>query len=256
MIDFKECVKFVKDKLLNYVKEHTNIFVDFVDEEYNSCLEEFIEYSTPEELEEVYKNILNKYGDMFIEQFDKENNVNTDDYYWDILNELNSNDMLKKVHDLFLEFANKHIDDPKFNKYLTNSQLKELNDEIGDKITNYTNRDYDNREKCFIDINGEIIVSDEGETHATLVNKYLDSVGKETFENDYYRPAQEELENMVDKFGFGEIDNDIFFVEDDTFYGNMSAKEIIDDIMKSGIDYEKIYTIKNNKLTRVANNLM
>ena len=241
-----ECIDYVEGMIQEYIDEKLeDILIDLLDEKYDSNLIEFIGSANKDHVDDKYEEILKENGYGYIIDFCNDKDIDSDeidDIVFNMLIEYKE-DFVEKLYDDLLKFADEHIDDPKINMYFTSYQLKELDDKVGDRITNYTDRDYDTRDKCFIDINGKIFISDEGETHATLVNKYLESIEKEIRKNDFYRPTNSEMEEFAGKFGFGEVDEGIFFVEESDSYGNMSAKEIVDDLLKAGIDYEKIYTM-------------
>ena len=254
-----ECIGYVEEKILDYINDNLlDILIELLDDKYDSNLMDFIEGANKEDVENKYKEILNEDGSGYIIDFCYDKGIDYEeiiDIVFDILNE-NVEIISEEIYDKLLKVADEHIDDPLVNMYFTSYQLKELDDKVGDRITNYTSRDYNERDKCFIDIDGQIFVSEEGQTHAQLVNSYLESIEKDTRKETFYRPDNEDMEELAKKFGFGEVDEGIFFVEESDSYGNMSAKEIVDDLLKSGIDYEKIYTVDNGIITRVANNLM
>lgn len=250
-----ECIGYVEENILDYINDNLlDILIELLDDKYDSNLMDFIEGANKEDVENKYKEILNEDGSGYIIDFCYDKGIDYEeiiDNVFDILNE-NVEIISEEIYDKLLKVADEHIDDPLVNMYFTSYQLKELDDKVGDRITNYTSRDYNERDKCFIDIDGQIFVSEGGQTHAQLVNSYLESIKKDTRKETFYRPDNEDMEELAKKFGFGEIDEGIFFVEESDSYGNMSAKEIVDDLLKSGIDYEKIYTVDEGILTRVA----
>ena len=253
-----ECIGYVEENILDYINDNLlDILIELLDDKYDSNLMDFIEGANKEDVENKYKEILNEDGSGYIIDFCYDKGIDYEeiiDNVFDILNE-NVEIISEEIYDKLLKVADEHIDDPLVNMYFTSYQLKELDDKVGDRITNYTSRDYNERDKCFIDIDGQIFVSEGGQTHAQLVNSYLESIKKDTRKETFYRPDNEDMEELAKKFGFGEIDEGIFFVEESDSYGNMSAKEIVDDLLKSGVDYEKIYTVDEGILTRVANRL-
>ena len=190
-----ECIEYVEGMIQEYIDEKLEeILIELLDEKYDSNLIEFIKSANKDHVDDKYEEILKEDGYGYIIDFCNDKNIDSDeidDIVFNMLIEYKE-DFVEKLYDDLLKFADENIDDPKINMYFTSYQLKELDDKVGDRITNYIDRDYDNREKCFIDIDGTILVSEEKETHAQLVNKYLENLEKETRKETFYRPDNED----------------------------------------------------------------
>ena len=141
-----------------------------------------------------------------------------------------------------------HLDIDPFN-------IKIVKDSVGD-TNQLTNRiDYDSRTAAFVDIDGHILVSDEGESHAQLVNKYLDSIGSKELDDDWFRPDVEEIEEK--SYGkrtvaFGHICQCDVWVIEEIACTNISVDEVVSDIKESGNEYSKIYSYYDDEITRLA----
>lgn len=239
----EECKNYIENEVFNYIKENIDYFL-IQELNYWKSADELLENTSMKDGKHIYKQVLKeKENDLFIE-FCNENNLNAEESNPANLWNLIYNDIEnygEKVINYMKDYLEKHIDDPNVNKYLTGEQLNELNDEIGNEIDNYRRFDYNDRDKAFIDIDGKIFVSGREETHATLVNEYLRSIGEESFDEDFSRPDNKDMSAIAEQFGFGMIEDNIWIVDNDEYFGNMSAEQIVDDIQNSEFVPDKIY---------------
>ena len=140
---------------------------------------------------------------------------------------------------------------------LDTEDIVNLNDTIGDSTT-IKHLDFDTREAALIDIDGTVLIGGDGQSHAEVLQTYLDDISFETGEelelsNKWSRPKLREVENLLNNqyCAFGHILDNNIFIETYTLE-DVSINEIISDINNAGIDYNKIYEYENNEITRIA----
>ena len=249
----EKCLQYMKEKLQEYivnnVDEKTLKYISFR----KGNIDEFLQKMDIQLVKLVYKELLKECSKSIFSDFCNENNVDNDrSLYIKIIEILEADDsFLDFITDRMIQFAEDNRLNPEVNKYLTGEQLSQIEDEIGNKIKSYKNRDVADRDKCFIDIDGTILTGNE--THAVLVSEYMKSIGKDELDEKFLRPEQYEMKEIADSFGFGSIEENIWFVEDDEFYGNMDAERIVEDIKNSGYKFDKIYIMDdNNYMFRAA----
>ena len=249
---------YIEEKIQEYIKENIGeITANFIEEEYNSNVNLFIRNAVASDMEKIYKDIVNKVADDYWYDYIYDIDIEDDEaelIHYEVFDtlELNaefySNDLCLAMK----KYAKENKNNPALNKKMTARELAKLDDEIGDEFENLVRRDYDNRDAAFIDIDGEILVSDKGETHAELVNKYLESLDKEKLNNTFNRPRDYVMSEFAKIFGFGMIQDDVWFIDDNVYFGNMNSDEIVEDIKKSEYKPKKIYISDNGYLTRAA----
>ena len=132
------------------------------------------------------------------------------------------------------------------------NKIDDIKDEIGESSKILKRPDYDNRDFAFVDIDGEVLISNEGQTHGQLIQEWLDTFDKE-LENGWYRPKDTEIKELTDaKYtAFGHVINDCIIIEDATL-NDVSIEQVISDIKENNIDYNKIYDLFGREITRVA----
>ena len=134
-------------------------------------------------------------------------------------------------------------------------EVSDIDDSIGDIYELNEKLDYDTRESAFVDIDGTILISDKGKSHAQLIQDYIDKTLNEDIklEKEWYRPSEEEVQEILkNKYtAFGHVFDDNIFIET-LWLENTSIDEIINDINNAGVDYNKIYEYANEEITRVA----
>jgi len=254
----EKCLYYIEEKIQEYIKENIGeITVNFIEEKYNNNVNYFIKNAIAKDMEEVYKDIINKVANDYWYDYIYDIDIEDDEVeqlHYEVFDtlELNaefySNDLCLAMK----EYAKKNQNNPALNKKMTARELAELDDEVGDEFENFVRRDYDNRDAAFIDIDGEILVSEEGETHAQLVNKYLESIDKEKLDNTFNRPRDSVMSEFAENFGFGMIQDGVWFIDDNIYFGNMNSSEIVEDIKKSEYKPKKIYISDDGYLTRAA----
>ena len=251
----EECKNYIENEVFDYIKENINYFL-MQELNYWKSADELLKNTSIKDGKHIYKRVLKeKENDLFIE-FCNENNLNAKENNPANLWNLIYNDIEnygEKVINYMKRYLEEHIDNPNVNECLTGEQLNELNDKIGDEIDNYRRFDYNDRDKAFIDIDGKILVSGCEKTHVMLINKYLRSISKESFDDDFSRPNNNDMSNIADSFGFGIIENNIWIIDNDEYFGNMSAEQIVNDIQNSEFVPDKIYILTSEStLLRVA----
>ena len=198
-------------------------------------------------------DLLNKYkaklGDNYSKQ-DFENDINNyvaDNLYDDIV-ALVSEDIAR-----FLEEREKEHNSFYYENSVVANELCYIDDSIGEETEIIGYIDFDNRIAAFVDLDGEILVSDDGMTHAQLINKYLEEYDKE-LDDDWYRPDVKEISEKSGhvNVAFGHIVNDNVWVIDDSTLTDMSVEDVVSDIKASGKKYTKIYSYDRSNVTRVA----
>ena len=158
-----------------------------------------------------------------------------DDFIQKVMNRAKNKNLSINIEDIY-NFPDKYPNSPLFVKCIDCLEAENFDDSIGDTTKLIDIIDFDSRDKSFVDINNEIYISDVGEKHADLINKILGT-------NFRTRPQNSDLNDI--KIGFGHIIGDTYFIEDDTYFTNMTAEEVMNDIK----DYKKIYQYDRNDLT-------
>ena len=198
-------------------------------------------------------DLLNKYkaklGDDYTER-EFENDVAdyvADNLYDDIVT-LVSEDIAR-----FLEEREKEHNSFYCENSAVANELCYIDDSIGEETELRDTIDFDNRDAAFIDLDGEILVSDDGMSHAQLVNKYLEEYDEE-LDDDWYRPDVKEISEKSGhvNVAFGHIVNDNVWVIEDSTLTDMSVEDVVSDIKASGKKYTKIYSYDGSNVTRVA----
>lgn len=249
------CLEYINKEFQKYIEENIEeILSKQLDDVYNGDVNNFLKLSDETDGFGAYIDFKNdKLFDIF-SNYCRNNNVdNEETLYEEVLSSMKENSKYY-ASELYKEmkiFAKEYASNPELNKYMTGEQLSKLDDKIGDEIFSLKSRDWHSRDNCFIDIDGTVLIGDG--THAELINEYLESINKSTFSDEMSRPENIEMEDIAKKFSFGEIESNVWFVEDSDYYGNIPVEETINDIKKSGYKPEKIYIINDKEnLTRAA----
>ena len=273
-LDFDEKINSFDDYLKMYNENYISDFLlnkyvelasskDAIDRYIEDCEEpeervDVLENLNENEILDIDSNIiaddlLNKYKAKFSDNYSKqdfENDVN--DY---ILEKLGYD-----IVELVTENISKFLDNEehKHNSYyfensVVANELCNIDDSIGEETEIIGYIDFDNRIAAFVDLDGEILVSDDGMTHAQLINKYLEEYDKE-LDDDWYRPDAKEVSEKSGHINvaFGHIVNDNVWVIDDSTLTDISVEDVVSDIKKSGEKYSKIYSYDTSNVTRVA----
>jgi hypothetical protein len=272
-LDFDEKIDSFDDYLKMY---NEKLIADFLLKEYvklassDKAIESYIEgCGGPEERVDALENVdgfeifeinddgiitklLNKYKTKFGDDYSREefkddvSNYIVENLYDDIENDVMDNitkflDNKKEEHDTFY-----------YKNSVVSNELCYIDDSIGEETEVRDHIDFDNRDAAFVDLDGEILVSDNGMSHAQLINKYLEEYDKK-LNDDWYRPDVEEIEKKsgAERVAFGHIIGDVWIIEDTTLM-NMSVEDVINDIKASGKEYTKIYAFDRSDALRVA----
>jgi hypothetical protein len=204
---------------------------------------------------EIPNDLLNKYKAKLGDGYSKINFINdvsayvTDNLYDDIVA------LVSEYITRFLEKKDEEHDTFYYKDLADVNSLCDIDDNIGEDTEIEGGVDYDNRDAAFVDIDGRILVSDEGESHAQLVNEYLDSIDCEELNDGWFRPDVEEIEEKSDgerAVAFGHIVNDNVWIIEDGTLTNISVEDVISDIKASGKEYTKIYSYDMSDVTRIA----
>ena len=121
------------------------------------------------------------------------------------------------------------------------SELFNLKDEIKQQ-TYIIRTDVNNRDKAFVDIDHHILVSETGENHSQLFNRYTQEKKGVRLYNGKRRPKVKDIQAKTDIkcWAYGHISNKVYLI--DGVY-NMTDDEVINDLKKFGI-LEKIYSFQ------------
>jgi hypothetical protein len=178
--------------------------------------------------------------DLFNEVYSDKILINLMDFVYDFL-DYREFDIVELLIDMNL------ID----SKIIEPQKISDLDDSIGDVTILSDRLDYDTRDSAFVDIDGKILIGNKGNSHAQIIQDYLDEFGNK-LENEWERPFMDEMDNFSDKYyAFGHILDNNIFIETYTL-DNTSINTIISDIKNSEIDYDKIYEYARDEITRVA----
>ena len=132
-------------------------------------------------------------------------------------------------------------------------RIDDIKDEVGEssKITNRV--DFHNRDSAFVDIDGEVLISNEGQSHAQLIQEWLNTFGDKKLEKEFFRPDENEIKELTNaKYSvFGHVVNDCIIIEEG-YLDNVSIEQVISDIKENDISYDKIYSLFGREITRVA----
>lgn len=260
--EFERCVRVL-------MREQQNTFL--VDYFINTLPKDVfinLRYSSPSE---ILKTSVNEY-DGIINFIEKNKNkicnrlvyaldIKFDGTNEDLFNKVYSdkiiNDLMDFVYD-FLDYREFDIVELLINMNLIDSKIIEtqkisdLDDSIGDVTILSDRLDYDTRDYAFVDIDGTVLISDKGNSHAQIIQKYLDEQSGEKLEDEWRRPLMKEMDNFSNQYyAFGHILDDNIFIETYTLDGT-SIDKIISDLESSGINYNKIYEYGSDEILRVA----
>ena len=226
------------------------------------------ESSSEEEIIETFINehIHDIFEEVYIQLGIKPENIK---FIYDVNNELFDNFDYETVINSLIESMKKFLNEKNNDIYeylkkirlidvrLDTEDIVNLNDTIGDSTT-IKHLDFDTRDAALVDIDGTVLIGGDGQSHAEVLQTYLDNISFETGEelelsNKWGRPKLREIDNLLNNqyCAFGHILDNNIFIETYTLE-DVSINEIISDIDAAGIDYEKIYEYENDEITRIA----
>ena len=147
------------------------------------------------------------------------------------------------------------------NNEVTFYELYDLDDTIGDSYTTTERIDYDTRDAAFVDVGGTCLVGENGQTHAQVIQDWFNTFAEDEDDEEYnpelqskwHRPKDTEVESLTgaEYTVFGHILNDCIIIEDYNLNG-VTMEDVISDIDKAGITYDKIYEYGGDEIQRVA----
>ena len=213
--------------------------------------------------EEVVNDILDRILDAVCSEMGYKLGVDDSNLILEVIDELDEDEVIEQFisniyailevnqDSILEELKAKRIID---SNLLDLDEVSDIDDSIGKTYELNGKLDYDTRDSAFVDIDGTILISNKGNSHAELIQEYLDnnSIDKQ-LNNNWYRPDEEEVNDILksDYTAFGHIlDNNIFI--ESNWLENTTINQIVNDINNAGIDYNKIYEYVNEEITRVA----
>lgn len=126
------------------------------------------------------------------------------------------------------------------NKLTQASDLANIQDKK-EQQTYIIRTDINNRDKAFIDIDHHILISEPGEIHKDLFNRYTakDNV---RFNRGRRRPTKKDVETKTDIkcWAYGHISNNIYIIDG---VNNISIDDVVNDLKKQGVS-DKIYSFE------------
>ena len=213
--------------------------------------------------EEVVNDILNRIFDATCSEMCYKLGIDDSNLILKVIDELDEDEVIEQfISNIYVileanqdsileELRTKKIID---SNILDLDEVSDIDDSIGKTYELNGKLDYDTRDSAFVDIDGIILISDKGDSHAQLIQEYLDnnSIDKQ-LKNDWYRPGEEEVNNIFksDYTAFGHVLDNNIFIESD-WLENTTINQIVNDINNADIDYNKIYEYANEEITRVA----
>ena len=267
----------------DYDEWYNEYFIEYL---YNDDLEELSEVYPSDMLEEhsramdALKNAIevyldDYYNDIFSYVY-KDLNLEEDKikFIYDLndylYNELDIDTIIDdSIDSIILDYLDKHDADIVerlkdigiINTDVTFYELYDLDDSIGDSYTTTEHIDYDNRDAAFVDVGGTCLVGENGQTHAQVIQDWFDTFAEDEEDEEYnpeleskwHRPEDTEVESLTgaEYTVFGHILNDCIIIEDYNLDG-VTMEDVIADIDRSGITYDKIYEYGNDEIQRVA----
>ena len=285
--------KFSKEKIEYALNQGFKVVMEDKDEDFYN--EYFIEILPDEELEnvkddapsEVLSNsseleyfIERAFSDMFDEAFEEAYQILGLDlsdikFIFDVNNEIYDELDQDAVIDEFTSDVYKFLDNKRADiiveleemgiirpDVLDPSEIVDVDDEIGSTFELNSTLDYDNRDAALVDIGGTVLIGENGQSHAQVIQDWFDTFAEEDdyeesfnpeLKSKWHRPNTEEVENLTgaEYCAFGHVLDENIFLETYTFEG-ISTDDVIADIDKAGITYDKVYEYANNEISRVA----
>lgn len=238
--------RFIHRNILYHLRENKNIYSDLIN---SSQLKSKIEGLL---IDRNYEYVLS-----FLKNEGLDEDVNL---IFDIIDELDNDLLIKSIiltiNDYLTDNKEEVLNYVKKMKILQGplyiEEINDINDKIGDSLKILKYPDFDNRDSAFVDIDGEVLISNKGQTHGQLIQEWLDTFDKK-LENGWYRPEDNEIKELINaKYtAFGHIINDCIIIEEATL-NDTSIEQVISDIKENDIDYNKIYDLFGREITRVA----
>jgi len=256
--------KSIKHQLISYSSFRLKVLSRFIPKNILYLLKENKDISSDlinsNQLKSKIEELLTDRNYDYILSFLKKNELDEDtDLIFNIINELDKDSLINAIiftiNNYLIENKEeilKNIDEILQNSIYNIKDINNINDAVGDSSKILKCPDFDNRDFAFVDIDGEVLISNEGQTHGQLIQEWLDTFDKK-LENGWYRPKDTEIKELTDaKYtAFGHIINDCIIIEEATL-NDTSIEQVISDIKENNIDYNKIYDLFGREITRVA----
>ena len=254
---FNSCVKeLINEKEKNFL---LNNFINFIPKRILNRISFLDPSDVFKESSKEYSSIqtfINNNFDEIFKRFFNKLNIDFNGDKKELFNKLNIdlNELIDYVYS-FLDnrwnIIDKLIEDNDIlNNVIDIDKISTLEDKIGDTNSISKRIDFNNRDNAFIDIDGEILISNKNQTHGQMIQKYINTSKSLSF----YRPSINTMDELSNNYYvFGHILDDNIFIETYTLEGT-SIDRIISDIRSSGINYEKIYEYNthNCEISRIA----
>lgn len=253
---FNSCVKelinekeedFLLNNFINFIPKRILNRISFLDPS-DVFKESSKEYSS------IQTFINNNFDEIFNRFFNKLN-IDFNGDKKELFNKLNIdlNELIDYVYS-FLDnrwnIIDKLIEDNDIlNNVIDIDKISTLEDKIGDTNSISKRIDFNNRDNAFIDIDGEILISNKNQTHGQMIQEYIN-----TSKSSSFRPSINTMDEFSNNYyAFGHILDGNIFIETYTL-DSTSIDRIISDIESSGINYEKIYEYNahNCEISRIA----
>lgn len=126
------------------------------------------------------------------------------------------------------------------NKLTQAKDLANIKDTKGQQ-TYIIRTDVNNRDKAFMDIDNEILLSEYNENHQQLFNKYLQKYNVR-FHRGKRRPKKEEVlsKTKIKSWAYGHISNNVYIIDG---VNNITIDQVTQDLKKKGV-IGKIYSFE------------
>ena len=190
--------------------------------------------------EYIYKNCYNN----ICEDLSKILNAQIDDNIYEYIynNSYIMTEIMNRIHINFGKIIYRNFfEQGKYLDKLTQaSDLAELDDRINQQ-TYIVRTDVGNREKAFVDIDHNILVSKNNEIHAQLFNRYVEK-DNVRFNRGRRRPTEKDIKSKtnIKCWACGHIANNIYIIDS---LNNITIDEVINDLHEYGI-HSKIYSFE------------
>lgn len=132
------------------------------------------------------------------------------------------------------------------------SEVKQLNDSVGETTKFNGHIDFDNRDKCFVYIHpNQLLVSNEGESHTQLLQDWCDknNISFNSTKSEERLTKQELKDIDINKCSFGHIVDSIAFIDS---LQNVSIDEVTKSLIKNGFSKVYNYNDRAHTIKRLA----
>ena len=276
---FKNNILFLIENHNEWYKEY---FIEYLHDDYLEELDDIYPSEMLENNSSAFNNLQNAveeyvddyYDDIFSYIYQDLNiDENKIKFVYDLneylYNELDIDTIINDSMNSIIEYLDEHdsdiVEELKNMGIINNEvafyELSDLDDTIGDSYTTTNSIDYDTRDAAFVDVGGTCLIGENWQTHAQVIQDWFNTFAEDEEDEEYnpelqstwHRPNDTEVEALTgaEYTVFGHILNDCIIIEDYNLDG-VTMEDVISDIDKAGITYDKIYEYGNNELQRVA----